>query len=140
MRSEARLFNLLTLFLFIAAAVYGVWTYNTVEKTEWVGVTALIMSGLLTGMIGQYFSFVARRIDARPEDREDAEISEGSGELGFFSPGSYWPFTLAATCAIAGIGVVFWMPWLLVIGGVMILLAIGGLLFEYYSSSRTQAH
>lgn len=140
MRSEAKLFNGLTLFLFIMAAVYGVWTYNSVEHTEWVGVTALVMSGLLTGMIGQYFSFVARRIDARPEDREDADISEGAGELGFFSPGSYWPFTLAASASIAGIGIVFWMPWLMVIGGVMILLSVGGLLFEYYSSSRQEAH
>ena len=50
----------------------------------------------LTGLIGGFFWFVSRRIDARPEDRKDAEIADGAGELGFFSPGSYWPFGAGA--------------------------------------------
>ena len=66
MKSESRIFNLLALFLFAMAAVYGVWTSKTGEGTEWVGVVALILSGLLCGMCGQFFSLVARRIEARP--------------------------------------------------------------------------
>ena len=46
-------------------------------------------------MCGGFFWFVSRRIDLRPEDRPDGEIAEGAGEIGFFSPGSYWPFGLA---------------------------------------------
>ena len=46
-------------------------------------------------MCGGYFWFVSRRIDLRPEDRDEAEIADGAGEIGFFSPGSYWPFGLA---------------------------------------------
>jgi hypothetical protein len=136
MRTESKVFNGLALFVFVAAAVYGIWTRNTVEHTEWVGVVALILTGCLCGMIGQYFSFVARRIDARPEDRGDADISEGAGDLGFFSPGSYWPFILAGAAALTGIGIVFWAVWLLIMGAVALILATGGLLFEYYVGSR----
>ncbi len=50
---------------------------------------ALALSGLLCLMCGGYFWFVSRRIDLRPEDRDDAEIADGAGEIGFFSPGSY---------------------------------------------------
>ena len=59
------------------------------------GTAALLLSGGLLGIGGSFFWFVSRRIDARPEDRNDAEIAEGAGELGFFSPGSYWPVAIA---------------------------------------------
>jgi Cytochrome c oxidase subunit IV len=90
-------------------------------------------------MCAGYFWFVSRRIDPRPEDRPDAEIVDGAGEIGFFSPGSYWPFGLALAAALAGLGVVFWMIWLIALGMAAVLAATGGLLFEYYSGSRRTA-
>ena len=54
-------------------------------------------------MCGGFFWFVSRRIDPRPEDRQDAEIADGAGEIGFFSPGSYWPFGLALSAAVTGL-------------------------------------
>ena len=39
-------------------------------------------------IIGTYFRFVARRLEERPEDNPEAEVSDGAGDLGFFSPGS----------------------------------------------------
>ncbi|HEY0485173.1 MAG TPA: cytochrome c oxidase subunit 4 [Mycobacteriales bacterium] len=142
MRSESRIFNGIALFLFVMAAVYGLWTSQvstgSAAGLEWVGVVALILSGLLCLMCGGYFSFVARRIEPRPEDRADAEISEGAGDLGFFSPGSYWPITLAGAAALAGLGIVFWAPWLMAIGAVAIIGSVGGLLFEYYTGSHAQ--
>lgn len=132
MKSESRIFNLVALFLFAMAAVYSVWTKNTSEGTDWVGATAIILSGGLCFLCGAYFAFVARRIEPRPEDRGDAEIDEGAGELGFFSPGSYWPFGMALAATFTGLGVVFWAPWMMVMGGIALMLAIGGLLFEYY--------
>jgi hypothetical protein len=134
MKSESRIFNLVALFLFALAAVYSIWTNNTNEGTDWVGTTALVLSGGLCGLCGAYFSFVARRIEPRPEDRADAEIDEGAGELGFFSPGSYWPFGLAVAAAFGGLGLVFWAPWLIIMGAIAVLVATGGLLFEYYLS------
>src|SRR5688572_2998801 len=128
MKVEARLFIGVTLFLFVSAALYGWWTWAETDGVEWVGTVALILSGLLTVMCGGYFWFVSRRIDPRPEDRLDAEIHEGAGEIGFFSPGSYWPFGLALCALITGIGMVFWQWWLIGVGAVAIIFAASGLL------------
>ena len=65
---------------------------------------ALVLSGGLLGLSGSFFWFVSRRIDARPEDRKDAEIADGAGELGFFSPGSYWPVALAVGAVMTAVG------------------------------------
>jgi len=123
---EAAIFNLITVFCFVAAIVYGVWSH------EPIGTTALVLSGGLCALIGGFFWFVSRRIDARPEDRKDAEIADGAGELGFFSPASYWPFGLALSAATMGLALAFWFPWLILVAAVALLLTIGGLLFEYY--------
>jgi hypothetical protein len=104
-----------------------------------VGVVALFLSGLLCTMCGGYFWFVARRIDPRPEDRERAEIAEGAGEVGFFSPGSYFPFGLALATLVAGLGLVFQQWWLVAGGLIALLIGTGGLLFEYYTGAR-KAH
>ncbi|OJF10265.1 cytochrome c oxidase subunit 4 [Couchioplanes caeruleus] len=138
MKTEYKIFTGVAVFLFGAALVYGLYT-NGVGQTEWVGTVALILSGLLCAMCGGFFWFVARRIDLRPEDREDGEIAEGAGEIGFFSPGSYWPFGLALAASIAAMGLVFWMWWLLALGLVMVIFAACGLLFEYYSGTRHPA-
>jgi hypothetical protein len=135
-KTEYKIFSGVAVFLFGAAIVYGSWTLGQTNRTEWVGTVALILSGLLCSMCGGFFWFVARRIELRPEDRPDAEISEGAGEVGFFSPGSYWPVGLAASAAIAGLGLVFWQFWLLGLGLVMVVFSTCGLLFEYYSGTR----
>ncbi|HYT10933.1 MAG TPA: cytochrome c oxidase subunit 4 [Mycobacteriales bacterium] len=137
MRVEARLFLLLCGLLFAFAIVYGLWTWADSGRVEVAGTTALVLSGGLCLIIGSYFWFVARRIDLRPEDRTDADIAEGAGELGFFSPGSYWPVTLALSAAIAGLGLVFFEAWLIGLGIVAVLVSVGGLLFEYYASGHT---
>ena len=139
MTSESRLFGLVSAFLFVAATVYALWTKYATHGVEWIGVTALVLSGLLTTMCTLYFFVVSRRIDARPEDDPDAEISDGAGEVGFFSPGSYWPFGLALAALVAGLGLVYWQVWLLGAGLLAILGATGGLLFEYYSGARRAA-
>ena len=75
---------------------------------------------------------MSRRIDPRPEDLEDAEIAEGAGELGFFSPGSYWPFWIAVSATVTGAGAAMVEVWLMIVGVLMILFTVSGLLFEYY--------
>ena len=142
MRSEARVFGVLTAFLFLAAAVYGWWTWydSDPHHIEWVGVVALTLTGLLTLMCGGYFWFVSRRIDPRPEDRDDAEIADGAGEIGFFSPGSYYPFGLALAALVAGIGLVYLQWWLIAVGLLAVLAATLGLLLEYYTGARRQQH
>jgi hypothetical protein len=139
LKTEYKIFAGVSLFLFGAAAVYGFYTHGEVGQLEWIGFIALILSGLLCAMCGGFFWFVARRIDLRPEDREDGEIAEGAGEVGFFSPGSYWPFGLALAASTAGMGLVFWQWWLVLLGMILVVFAACGLLFEYYSGTRHPA-
>jgi hypothetical protein len=139
MKSEYRLFAIVTVFLFLAAVVYAWWTNHETGRVEIIGVIALSLSGLLTLMCGGYFWFVARRIDLRPEDRGNAEIADGAGEIGFFSPGSYYPFGLALAVVLTGVGLVYFIWWLIAAGVVAVLFTTGGLLFEYYTGAR-KAH
>ena len=132
MKVEALIFNLITVFCLVAGVVYGVWS------REPIGTTALILSGGLTGLIGGFFWFISRRIDARPEDRKDADIVDGAGELGFFSPSSYWPVALAASVALMGLALAFFYSWLILIAGGALLVTIGGLSFEYYVGQNAQ--
>jgi hypothetical protein len=127
---EALIFNLIAVFCVIAAAVYGIWS------KEPIGTTALVLSAGLTGLIGGFFWFVSRRIDARPEDRKDADIADGAGELGFFPPASYWPFALAASAGLMGLALAFWYSWLILIAAGALLITIGGLLFEFYTGQN----
>jgi hypothetical protein len=130
---EARIFIIVSVFLLVACGGYGWWTWAYEPRgLEPVGTVGLVLSAGLCGIIGSYFAFVARRIDARPEDRPDAEISDGAGDLGFFSPGSYWPVGLAGAATVTGLAAAFWQVWLLIVGVAFLLLAVGGLLFEYY--------
>jgi cytosine/uracil/thiamine/allantoin permease len=139
MKSEWRLFGLVAAFLFACCVVYAFWTRASLGSVDWIGSTALVLSGLLCAMCAMYFFIVSRRIDPRPEDRPEAEISDGAGEVGFFSPGSYWPFGIALAALVAGIGMVYWQVWLLAVGLIGILVACGGLLFEYYTGARRAA-
>ena len=142
MRIESRVFLIIAVFCFAMAAVYGFWTNaDSTGGVEVVGVAGLILSGGLCFIIGTFFSFVARRIELRPEDRPDAEIAEGAGELGFFSPGSYWPVGIALSAATTGFGLAFAQLWLAIIGVASVLITVGGLLFEYYiGQNATSAH
>ncbi|HEU0238574.1 MAG TPA: cytochrome c oxidase subunit 4 [Micromonosporaceae bacterium] len=141
MKSEWRIFGLVAAFLFVACGVYAWWSqeYSQPHRVEWVGVVGLILAGLLCLMCGGYFWFVSRRIDLRPEDRADAEIADGAGEVGFFSPGSYWPFGIALCALIAGIGIAYWAVWIIILGLVFTVLSAAALVFEYYTGSR-RAH
>ena len=137
MKVEARIFDLVMAFSFLMAVVYGYWSWADTNAVEPVGTVALALTGGLALIVGTYFRFVARRIEVRPEDNADAEVSDGAGELGFFSPGSYWPVTLAASAAIVGLGLVFVEWWLVGVGVIAVLFSVGGLLFEYYTRGHT---
>lgn len=132
MKIEARLFELLTGFAFLVAIIYALFTGFSRTGVEWVGTTGIVLTGGLTLIIGTYFRFVARRLDLRPEDYEDAEITDGAGDLGFFSPGSFWPICLAAAAALVATALAFWQPWLIALGIVVVLTAVAGLVFEYH--------
>ncbi|HWC84086.1 MAG TPA: cytochrome c oxidase subunit 4 [Pseudonocardiaceae bacterium] len=135
MKVEGRIFLGVAAFAFIMAVVYGVWTsvgsYN--HRVEPIGVIGLLLTGGLCLIVGTFFGFIARRLEQpRPEDSTEAEISDGAGDVGFFSPGSYWPIVLALSAAIVAVALAFWLIWLLVVGIILVLLMVGGLVFEYH--------
>jgi hypothetical protein len=129
---EALIFNIIGFFCVVAAVVYGLWA------REPIGTTALVLSAGLTFLIGGLFWFISRRIDARPEDRKDADIADGAGELGFFPPASYWPFGLALSAGLMGLALAFFYSWLILIAAAALLVTIGGLLFEFYTGQNAQ--
>ncbi|HEY3693387.1 MAG: hypothetical protein QOH09_1201 [Pseudonocardiales bacterium] len=133
MRIEARIFEIITAFFFLSAVIYGLWSHG-----EPVGSVALALTGGLTLIIGTYFRFVSRRVRMRPEDNIEAEISDGAGELGFFSPGSYWPIGMAGSASVIGVALAFGLWWMVAIGIALILGTVGGLVFEYHVSPRSE--
>ncbi len=126
MKVESRIFEIVTAFFFIAAIVY------TVLAREPVGVAALFLTGGLSLIIGTYFRFVARRLEQRPEDNPEAEVADGAGDVGFFSPGSYWPFGLGLSVGLMGISLAYMYFWAVTISLVILVISIGGLVFEYH--------
>ena len=134
MHIEARLFEFLTAFFALVTVVYAVLTALYANGgIEWAGTTALVLTTGLTLLTGTFFRFVARRLDTRPEDYEDAEISDGAGELGFYSPGSWWPLLIALSASVTAVAVALWLPWLIAAGAVFVLATAAGLVFEYYT-------
>ena len=126
-------------FAFIAAFLVPVTIVYWVLSQDPTGTTCLALSIGLTFMVGYYLLFTARRMEARPEDRPDAEISEGSGEVGFFPPHSWWPIALAASFSITMVGLIFG-PFLVLMGALVLVISTLGLLFEYYVGiNRSQA-
>jgi hypothetical protein len=125
-KTESRIFEILTVFFFVVAIIY------LVIAQEPAGTAALFLTGGLSLIVGTYFRFVSRRLELRPEDNPGAEVSDGAGDVGFFSPGSYWPFGLALSVALVAISMAYMYFWAITISAVILLISIGGLIFEYH--------
>lgn len=125
MRVEGFIFTAGIVFFAVLAVIY--WIFSE----EPAGTTALAFSAGLALLIGFYTLYTGRQIGVRPEDRPDAEIDEATGEYGFFSPHSWWPFITAASAAVTALGLLFgW--WLFFLGVLMLGLSVIGFVFEYY--------
>jgi hypothetical protein len=125
MKAEAFVFGGVALFFGAVAPIY--W-YLSGDPT---GTAALVMTTALGLLIAFYLGFHARKMDPRPEDRKEAEISDGAGELGFFPPYSWWPLWCASALTVCVLGVIFgW--WLTLMGVGLGIPALIGWIFEYY--------
>lgn len=98
---------------------------------EIVGSLAILLSTLLALLLGFYFLVIDRRTDGfLPEDNLEGEISDRAGELGFFSPHSWWPLLVGFFMTLAGLGVLLgW--WLTIIAVVGLLMSIFGFVMQY---------
>jgi len=130
-----RVFAVIGAFLIVVAAVYAWLTAVMTGGVERVGTTALVLSFLLCSMIGGSWWLISRRIEPRPEDREEAEPADGAGDVGFFSPYSYWPILVGVGTATAAFGIADWQLWIVGVGLVVVVFSAAGLLFEYYTGT-----
>ena len=107
---------------------------------EIVGSLALLLSTLLAILLGFYFWFIDRRTNGYlPEDNLDGEISDRAGELGFFSPHSWWPLPVALSACTLGLGLLIgW--WLSLIGLGALMISVIGMVTEYEKPTTISAH
>src|SRR3954465_9130387 len=129
MRVQAFMFYGCAVFFLATDIVYWLWS------KDWTGTTALGLAVGLAGLIGFYVHFTVRRLEranAGPlyEDDPEGEIADAAGELGFFSPHSWWPLFVALSATAVALGIVFgW--WLVILGVSAAILTTIGLVFEY---------
>jgi hypothetical protein len=127
MKVESWLFAAGACFFAPIGIVYGFIT----DWHEPLGVTGLILTSGMALLIAAYFWVTSRRIDPRPEDDQHAEIAEGAGELGHFSPHSWAPLFLGASSALVFAGLAVG-PWLFLTGAGLGGVAVVYWVFEYY--------
>jgi hypothetical protein len=134
MKFGYRLFLFLFFFYAIVTVVY--WQL----ANEPVGITALSLSAGLALIVGYYFWFIDRRTGGiLPEDNLQGEISDGAGELGFFSPHSWWPLPVALSATAVGMGLIIgWWLTLIAIGALLV--SILGFVLEYEKPQSHQDH
>ena len=125
MKVNWRLFAFLSVFYVIMTVIY----YYV--GGEAVGITGMLLSACLAGMVAFYVWFTQKRIGtAIPSDNEDAEIADDAGELGFYSPHSWWPLPVAVSAVAMSLGLIIgWWLTLIALGALII--SIIGMVTEY---------
>ena len=125
MKVEGWLFVGCAAFFAVMDVIY--WHYSK----DPTGTTALAITVGFAVLTGFYVLFTGRRLPLRPEDNNEGEIADGTGEIGFFSPHSWWPLITGMSAAVAALGAAIgW--WLFLIGMLFVLLSAIGFVFEYY--------
>lgn len=125
MKANWKLFTFLAVFYVIMTVVY--WGVGG----EPVGITGMVLAACLAGMIGFYLWFTQKRIGTDiPSDNDDAEIADDAGDLGFYSPHSWWPLPVALSATALSLGLIIgW--WLVLIALGALVLSIIGMVTEY---------
>jgi hypothetical protein len=128
---EGKLFFYLLIFLAPDTVLY--W-YLSKDPT---GTAALTLTTLMAALIWFYLAFTARRVGIRPEDDPDAAVSDGAGDLGFFSPYSWWPLFLVMAVGLGFLGVAIgW--WLVYLAIPFVIVGVIGMIFEYYIGTHNR--
>ena len=130
MLSNVRILLVMAAYFTLTTAAYGIWTYIDGGAIEPIGTAAMGLLVILTVFVSYYLWMGTRRTATLPEDNDDGEISDESGEVGFFSPWSWWPLVLGASAAIAFLGLaVGW--WVFFIAIPFVLVGVIGFVYEY---------
>ena len=126
MKAETYIFGICSVFFVLVAPAY--W-FITGDPT---GTAALTMTFLLALLVTFYLYVAGKKVGLRPEDRQDAEIADGAGELGFFPPYSWWPLWCGLTLAVIVFSVALSAWWLLIMGFGFGAITVCGWIYEYY--------
>lgn len=134
MKVNWQLFSGLAVFYVLMTIIY--WQVGG----EPVGVGGMLLAACLAGMVGFYVWFTQKRIGTiLPEDNVSGEIADGAGELGFYSPHSWWPLPVALSACTMGLGLIIgW--WLTLIGVGAIMISIIGMVTEYEKPTTNTSH
>ena len=134
MKVSWQLFIGLALFYVLMTVIY--WQIGG----EPVGIGGMLLAAALAGMVGFYVWFTQRRFgQILPEDNLTALISDGAGELGFYSPHSWWPLPVALSmCALTLSLIIGW--WLTVISLGALVISIIGMVTEYEKPIAVSDH
>ena len=134
MKTNWMLFVGLSIFYVIMTIIY--WLVDG----EPLGITGLLLSAGLAGMVGFYVWFKQKRIGKiLPEDNTTAEIADGAGELGFFSPHSWWPLPTGMSAVAAGLGLIIgW--WFTLIAVTALIISVIGWVTEYEKPLSNSSH
>ncbi len=134
MKTNWMLFVGLSIFYVIMTVIY--WLVDG----EPLGITGLLLSAGLAGMVGFYVWFTQKRIGKiLPEDNTTAEIADGAGELGFFSPHSWWPLPTGMSAVAAGLGLIIgW--WFTLIAVTALIISVIGWVTEYEKPLSNSSH
>lgn len=131
MKVEAKLFAFLVPFFLIVA---GTYTYFT-GVSEWVGIVGLLLTAVMCAFVAWFLWYSGRKVDARPEDDLDGEISDQSGDYGHFAPYSWWPLWLALAISIVTTGIgVGW--WLVVVATPFLIWSVIGWTMEFFHGEK----
>jgi hypothetical protein len=125
MKANWQLFSGLSVFYIIMAVIY--WAVGGEE----VGITGMVLAAGLAGMVGFYVWFTQKRIGFDiPSDDLEGEIADDAGELGFYSPHSWWPLPVALSATVMALGLIIgW--WLTLIAFAVLIVSIIGFVTEY---------
>jgi hypothetical protein len=130
MLSNVRMLLVMAAYFTLTTIAYGIGTYIDGGAIEPIGTAVMGLLIVLSVFVAYYLWMGSRRTATLPEDNLDAEISDDSGEVGFFSPWSWWPLVLGAALGLAFLALaVGW--WLFYIAIPFVLVGVIGFVFEY---------
>jgi cytochrome c oxidase subunit IV len=117
MRTAGRILAGIALFLALTGGVYWFTSYEqagTVLLLAGAGFAAMV-AGALLRWAGS----------PAPEDRQDADMAEGAGELGWFPTASIWPAGTGAGAGLLALGLAFGV-WLALVGAALFVASVLG--------------
>lgn len=137
MRSNIVILLVMAAYFTVADIAYGIWSHLEFGQVEPIGTAAIGLLVILSVFIAYYLWSGMRRSGTLPEDNLLGNIEDETGEVGFYSPWSWWPLMLGMSSAMAFASLaVGW--WMFFIAFPFAIVALVGFVYEY--SRGAHAH